>query len=111
MEDLAAAAGATSPPLAWPGKTWTSGADAEATHPLTPTPSTTTTMTTAMAKATTVTGGRDLALALAQPHPHPRAGEGDRDASPPSASWRLALDVETFDGLVRSIGTDEYHSA
>ncbi len=48
-------------------------------------------------------GGRDLALALAQPHPHPRDGEGDRDASPPS--WRLALDVETFDGLARSMKT------
>ncbi len=48
-------------------------------------------------------GGRDLALALAQPHPHPRDGEGDRDASPPS--WRLALDVKTFDGLARSMKT------
>ena len=45
-------------------------------------------------------GGRDLALALTQLHPHPRNGEGNRDASPPL--WRLALDVETFDGLARS---------
>ncbi len=71
---------------------WTSGADAEAMHPL--------------ADAVDADdynddggdgdgngndGGRDLALALAQPHPHPRDGEGDRNASPPS--WRLALDV------------------
>jgi hypothetical protein len=48
-------------------------------------------------------GGRDLALALAQPHPHPRDGEGDCNASPPS--WILALDVETFDGLVHSMKT------
>ncbi len=48
-------------------------------------------------------GGRDLALPLAQPHLHPRDGEGDRNASPPS--WRLALDVETFDGLARSMKT------
>jgi hypothetical protein len=48
-------------------------------------------------------GGRDLVLVLAQPHPHPRNGEGDRDASPPS--WRLALNVETFDGLARSMKT------
>jgi hypothetical protein len=51
-------------------------------------------------------GGRDLALALAQPHPHPhphpRDGEGNRDASPPS--WRLALNVKTFDGLARTAG-------
>ncbi len=46
-------------------------------------------------------GGRDLALALGQPHLHPRDGEGDRDASPPS--WRLALDIETFNGLARSM--------
>jgi hypothetical protein len=49
-------------------------------------------------------GGRDLVLALAQPRPHPRDGEDDRDAPPPP-SWRLALDVETFDGLVRSMKT------
>ncbi len=48
-------------------------------------------------------GGRNLVLALTQPHPHPRDGEGDRNASPPS--WRLALDVETFDGLARSMKT------
>ncbi len=48
-------------------------------------------------------GGRNLALALAQPHPHPRYGEGDRDTSPPL--WRLALDVETFDRLARSMKT------
>ncbi len=48
-------------------------------------------------------GGCNLALALAQPHPHPRDGEGDRDASLPS--WRLALDVETFDGLAHSMKT------
>ncbi len=46
-------------------------------------------------------GGRDLVLALVQPHPHPGDGEGDHDASPPS--WRLALNVETFDGLARSM--------
>ncbi len=46
-------------------------------------------------------GGCNLALVLAQPHPHPRDGEGDRDASPPS--WRLALNIETFDGLARSM--------
>ena len=47
-------------------------------------------------------GGRDLALTLAlvQPHPHPRDGGGNLDTSPPS--WRLALDVKTFDGLARS---------
>jgi hypothetical protein len=45
--------------------------------------------------------GRDLALALAQPHPHPRDGEGNCDASPPS--WRLTLNVETFDGLACSM--------
>jgi hypothetical protein len=48
-------------------------------------------------------GGCNLALALVQPHPHPRDGEGDRNASPPS--WRLALDIKTFDGLARSMKT------
>jgi hypothetical protein len=48
-------------------------------------------------------GGCDLALALALPHPHPRDGEGNCDASPPS--WRLALNVKTFDGLTCSMKT------
>ena len=39
----------------WPGKTWTSGADAETTHPLTPMPLTTTTTTTTAATVTTAT--------------------------------------------------------
>ena len=47
--------------------------------------------------------GRNLALALAQPHPHPHNGEDDCDAPPPS--WRLALDVKTFDGLSHNMKT------
>ncbi len=48
-------------------------------------------------------GGRDLALVLVQLHPHPRDKEGNRNASPPW--WRLALDVETFNRLTRSMKT------
>ncbi len=48
-------------------------------------------------------GRHNLALALVQPHPHPHNEEDDCDAPPPS--WRLALDVETFDGLARSMTT------
>jgi hypothetical protein len=48
-------------------------------------------------------GGCNLALVLTQPHPHPRNREGDRDASPPS--WRLALNIKTFDGLAHSMKT------
>ncbi len=77
----------------WPGKTWTSGADAEAAHPL----------NDDGGDGDDGDGGCDLALTLAQPHPHPRDGEGDHDASPPS--WRLALDIETFDELARSMKT------
>ena len=99
MEDLAAAAGATSPPLAWQDVDLRRGCRGDAS-----------------VNADAVDdndyndngsdgdngdGGRDLELALAQPHPYPCDGEGDRDASPPS--WRLALDVETFDGLARSM--------
>ncbi len=100
-EDPAAAAGATSPPLAWQDVDLQRGCGGDAS-----------------VNADAVddddynddggdgnngNGGCNLALALAQPHPHPRDGEGDRDASPPL--WRLALDVETFDGLARSMKT------
>jgi hypothetical protein len=100
-EDPAAAAGATSPPLAWQDVDLRRGCRGDAS-------------VNADAvddddynndggKGNNGNGGRNLALALAQPHPHPRDGEGNRDASPPS--WRLALDVETFDGLARSMKT------
>ena len=97
-EDPAAAAGATLPPLAWQ--------DVDLQHEC---------RGDASIDADAVddddynddggdsnNGGRDLALALAQPHPHPHDGEGNHNASPPS--WRLALDSETFDGLVHSAG-------
>ncbi len=100
-EDPAAAAGTTSPPLAWQDVDLRHGCGGDASI-----------------NADAVEdddyndddsnsgdgdGGRDLALALAQPHPHLRDGEGDRNTSPPL--WRLALDVKTFNRLARSMKT------
>ncbi len=98
-EDPAAAAGATSPPLAWQdvdlhrrcGGNASVNADAVDDDDY----------NNDGGNGDDGDGGRDLALTLAQPHPHSRDGEGNCDASPPS--WRLALDVETYDGLAHSM--------
>jgi hypothetical protein len=100
-EDPAAAAGATLPPLAWQDVALRHGFGGNAS-------------VNANAidnddynndggNGNNGNGGRNLALMLAQLHPHPCDGEGDRDASPPS--WRLALNVETFNGTARSMKT------
>jgi hypothetical protein len=100
-EDPAAAAGGTSPPLVWQDVDLRCGCGGDAS-----------------VNANAIDnndynndggngddgdGGCDLALVLAQPHPHLRDREGNRDTSPPL--WRLALDVETFDGLAHSMKT------
>ncbi len=98
-EDPAIAAGATSPPLAWQdvdlrrGCRGNASVNADAIDD--------DNYNDNGGNGDNGDGGRNLALALAQPHLHPRDGEGDRNASPPS--WRLALDVETFNGLARSM--------
>ncbi len=99
-EDPAAAAGAMSPPLAWHDMDLRRGCGGDASVNANAVDDDDYNDDGGDGNSDDCNGGRDLVLALAQPHPHPRNGEGNRDASPPS--WRLVLDVETFDGLARS---------
>jgi hypothetical protein len=79
------ARGKTSPPrlarhrCPWPGKTWTTGVDAEAMHPLTSMQSSTTTTKMAAATATTTTADTIWRSRLRSPPDVPRLeGIGER---------------------------------